>query len=220
MVKTKSPKRQPKLKDPKAKKPKKPSVSENLAEAAELLGRIEAAEQECQEARGQVEIRRADLKSAKEHYSFTVDELRRLCRARREKLPLFDKPAASPSPASGAPTAKNGEVSPTLDEMAAPPKAASGDGNGKPKTVNIGDWRTCPVEGLQVHSIKVTDKQVESLCNAGLNTCGELADAMEKDATFWHRNVKGIGKDTKVPIEDALSRLREKAAAGEFQVVG
>jgi hypothetical protein len=70
---------------------KKPTKDEQLAEAAELLARIERAEKACQDYAAQMQIQKEEYKLSKEAYGNAVVELRRLCRMRSEKHPLFDQ---------------------------------------------------------------------------------------------------------------------------------
>jgi len=72
-------------------------------------------------------------------------------------------------------------------------------GNGKPKDLN-----SMPIERLQDYSASVSDRQITLLGDAGFDTVGKLVDHMKTQGEWWHRGVKGIGKDTKLPIEDAV----------------
>jgi len=71
-----------------------------------------------------------------------------------------------------------------------------------------GDFRARPVEALAEANPKITTAQIAKLHLAGLDTLGELAGLMEREATWWHKAVPGIGKDTAAPIEDALVAIR------------
>lgn len=71
-----------------------------------------------------------------------------------------------------------------------------------------GGFRMMRVEALAEVNPKITPTQLNKLLAAGYDTLGELADLMEREATWWHRMVPGIGKDTAVPIEDALAAIR------------
>lgn len=66
---------------------------EALHEAAELLERIEAAEERCRRTHGEWIAARDRAKNAKLIYDTAVGELQRLCRARKEPMPLFEQPA-------------------------------------------------------------------------------------------------------------------------------
>lgn len=68
---------------------------EALHEAAELLERIEAAEERCRTAHSAWSTARERAKQAKASYDAAVGELQRLCRARKEPMPLFAQPSAS-----------------------------------------------------------------------------------------------------------------------------
>lgn len=91
-----------KTKKAKSEKPRKPKLVklydtelEPLQEADGLLKQIETAESEAAERSLRVELCREKLTDAKTAYKDAVAQLRRLCRARKEKHPLFDqtKPA-------------------------------------------------------------------------------------------------------------------------------
>jgi hypothetical protein len=70
-----------------------------------------------------------------------------------------------------------------------------------------GNFRSQSVDDL-LDDPNVKAAQVAKLHKAGLDTLGELADLMEREATWWHKSVPGIGKDTAAPIEDALAVIR------------
>jgi hypothetical protein len=82
-------------KTPKARKPKLVKLYDTeldpLREADGLLKKIEAAETEAAERSLRVELCREELTDAKTAYKDAVTQLRRLCRARKEKHPLFDQ---------------------------------------------------------------------------------------------------------------------------------
>lgn len=65
-----------------------------------------------------------------------------------------------------------------------------------------------PIEGLQLHSRKVTDRHVKLLSEAGYDTVGKLIALMRDQGEWWHRSVTGIGKDSKTPIEDAVAAIQ------------
>ena len=79
-----------------APKPKKVTLLdtelEPLKEADMILKKIEVAERECDERAIEVDQVREELKNAKGSYADAVRRLRKLCRMRKEKHPLFDKP--------------------------------------------------------------------------------------------------------------------------------
>lgn len=64
--------------------------AEKLHAADDLMGRIEQAEEACASAASAYESAKADAKLKKEVYESCVMELRKLARARKEELPLFD----------------------------------------------------------------------------------------------------------------------------------
>ena len=70
------------------------------------------------------------------------------------------------------------------------------------------EFRSRPVEALAEANPKITNAQIAKLHLAGIDTLGELADLMEREATWWHKHVRGFGKDTAPPIEDALVAIR------------
>lgn len=89
-------KRPEKLKAQKPRKPKKVTMLdtelEPLKEADSLLHRIEMAEADCDRKSVEVDSIRDQLKAARGAYMHAVSMLRKLCRARKEKHPLFDQP--------------------------------------------------------------------------------------------------------------------------------
>jgi hypothetical protein len=185
----------------KKKAPTKAHLSE-LEEAAELLTRIEEAEEECQESRLAVDDAREGYKLAKQNYAHRVDELRRLVRARKEEHPLFDAPKQqalkaeehSGTPALPAPDGATAPATPTPSI------------NGKAQA-----WRYLAVDSLREADQRIMEKHLKALRASKFETLGELADMMDRRETFWHQEVKGIGKDGKVPIEDALGSIRARA---------
>jgi hypothetical protein len=87
-----------KAKKVKSEKPRKPKLVklydtelDPLREADGLLKKIEAAESEAAERSLRVELCREELGDAKTAYKDAVAQLRKLCRARKEKHPLFDQ---------------------------------------------------------------------------------------------------------------------------------
>lgn len=71
-----------------------------LREADSILTDVEKAEAECERRALRVEMAKEDYTSARVAYKDAVVELRKLCRARKEKHPLFDKPKAEAKPVS------------------------------------------------------------------------------------------------------------------------
>jgi len=65
-----------------------------------------------------------------------------------------------------------------------------------------------PIETLQVHSTKITDRQIKSLSDAGYDTVGKLVSHMRSQGEWWHRDIKGVGPNAKVPIEDAVAAIQ------------
>jgi len=70
------------------------------------------------------------------------------------------------------------------------------------------DWREAPLETLRAKTITVTEAMLTKLSDAGIENLGQLADCMDGEGTWWHKGVKGIGKETAAPIEDALAAIR------------
>ena len=112
--------KKPTVKKPRKPKAKKPTKSELLTEAAELLERIEVAEKQCQDAKLNAEACKEEYRNARNAYAERVDLLRKLCRARKEKHPLFDAAAkqTEQQPAS--------EVKPAEKPDAKKPEATNG----------------------------------------------------------------------------------------------
>jgi hypothetical protein len=109
-----------KTKKAKSEKPRKPKLVklydtelDPLKEADGLLKQIEAAETEAEERALRVEMVREELTGAKTAYKDAVTQLRRLCRARKEKHPLFDK--SNPSELTKEPPAKEAEWMPEIN---------------------------------------------------------------------------------------------------------
>jgi len=80
------------------------------------------------------------------------------------------------------------------------------DGGGEGKSAK--SLETMLIETLQVHSMKITNRQIKSLSDAGYDTVGKLVAHMQDQGEWWHREVKGIGKDSKVPIEEAVASIQ------------
>jgi hypothetical protein len=106
MVATKEPKVK-KSKKIKSEKPRKPKLVklydtelDPLKEADGLLKQIETAESEAAERSLRVELCREELTDAKTAYKDAVAQLRKLCRARKERHPLFDQKQTDQKPAS------------------------------------------------------------------------------------------------------------------------
>jgi hypothetical protein len=73
-------------------------AADPASEAAEILQRIEQAERAAQEAEGEVNGLRADLKEAKENLAGRIATVRRLSRSRLESHPLLDQTGQQPEP--------------------------------------------------------------------------------------------------------------------------
>jgi hypothetical protein len=54
---------------------------------------------------------------------------------------------------------------------------------------------------------------VKALAESGYDTIGKLAALMRDKADWWHKEVNGIGKDSKGPIEDAVAEVMAQTAA-------
>jgi len=70
------------------------------------------------------------------------------------------------------------------------------------------DLENLGIEALQLHSKKITDKQITMLENAGFDTVGKLISHMRDQNEWWHREIKGLGKNTKTPIEEAVAAIQ------------
>lgn len=172
-----------------------------LEEADELLTKIEEAEEACQQSRLGMDDAKESYKLAKQSYSHHVDELRRLVRARKEVNPLFDQPKQTVIDVESKPSTE-GNIAP---EGTSAPALPTPSANGKAKA-----WRYLEVDRLREADSRVTDKHVKAMQASKFETLGELADMMDRRETFWHQEVKGIGKDGKQPIEDALGMIRAR----------
>lgn len=64
------------------------------------------------------------------------------------------------------------------------------------------------IETLQKFSPKISNRQIKSLSNAGYDTVGKLVAHMRANGEWWHRDAIGIGKNSKVPIEDAVAAVQ------------
>ena len=184
-----------------AKKPKaakKPTKTEQLQEAAELLERIEKAEKECETALLEWDRRRAAAKSAKEVYGNAVEQLRKLCRARSEEHPLFDPPKDKKTAAEDKPADQ-----PLLD-------AAEKHADAKPAGTDT-EWKN-----LSLAVAGFNEKQTDALEAADIRTLGELQDAMNRHGLYWAKNV-GVSGRLRQKIEDVfneyLMRFAGKQAA-------
>jgi hypothetical protein len=179
--------RQPKKDATKAKKPrpKKKTKAEQLTEAEELLVRIEAAEQACVQTQSRMIEIKSEYKEAKEAHGYNLSELRRLCRARKEQLPLFDQP--KPAEATQGPAADTKTEAITTDATPATP-APEDD-----------SWKA-----HAVGACGCTEKQADALEAAGITTLGELQLAMTRHGEYWAKNT-GVSQRMRQGIEDAFN---------------
>jgi hypothetical protein len=94
------------------------------------------------------------------------------------------------------------------DNSRAEAKATENDGDRPLLKVAEANLDVLPIESLQLHSKKVTDRQIQLLRDAGFDTVGKLVAQMRDQGEWWHRSVTGIGKDSKSPIEDAVAAIQ------------
>ncbi len=173
--------KQPEKKKSKKPKVKKPSKSEMLEEAADLLKRIEDAERECQQAQQRMADIKDEYKDAKGIYSSAVQELRTLCRARSEKHPLFDSNKPKP------------EEQPKLDGTSPQQLPLSKDA-----------WRETKID-----SIDLSARYLKAFEESGLTTLGKVADLQVKHGDFWQREVKGLGEKGRDEYADRMATFWE-----------
>lgn len=178
---------------PKTAKKHRQTKGELLDEAADLLSRIEDAEVECQKARLAVDDAKEAYKTSKGLYANAVEELRKLARARRQKLPLFD---AAGKKAEEEKKAKASEqATPLLP-------AAEGDtaGNGQAQPLAPEAWRT-----VRIAELSLKPATESKLLAKDLDTLGALSDWMQKKGEFWAKDVPGIGEKAATDIADAFA---------------
>ena len=72
-----------------------------------------------------------------------------------------------------------------------------------------GEWRKFTIDRL---GGQVTAKDREKLAGANLLTFGDLQDRMQRDASWWAKDIKGIGEAGKTRIEDAFNAVLTEAA--------
>lgn len=70
-----------------------------------------------------------------------------------------------------------------------------------------GAWQERDIDTLASHP-GVTPRHLKALREAHMDTVGELAAQMDRLSTWWHRDVKGIGKDSAAAVEDAVAAVR------------
>jgi beta-glucosidase-like glycosyl hydrolase len=174
-------------------KQRKQTKGDLLAEAADLLKRIEKAEDRCEEsARRMVELKE-DYKLAKESHANNVTELRKLARARKEKLPLFDQAVApGPIPGTQGDPATNGQAATAVPK---PPAEAAPSDSPAPT-----DWRELPIDMLAIQP-----KTANKLRAAAYGTLGRLADLMKDQESWWFKSVPGVGEESASKVSDALA---------------
>lgn len=180
-----------KAKKPVPKKPrvKKPSKMDKLIEAESILTDIERAEKDCEDLRNQMDNCKEEYKAAKEAYNHQVNTLRKLCRARDERHPLFDNPV------------------PVASETATPPVAAT-------TPAAPAESKPAPDDAWRAHSLAaagLTDKQIDALEGADIRTLGDLQDAMTRHGLFWAKNLKVNGR-LQQDIEDTFNEYLTKYA--------
>lgn len=56
-------------------------------------------------------------------------------------------------------------------------------------------------------------RAVKALAESGYDTIGKLAALMREKADWWHKEVDGVGVDSKGPIEDAVANVIAQSAA-------
>ena len=184
---------------------KKPGKSELLEEAADLLERIEKAEEACELAGSEAEIRKEAYRTARASYGERIEELRKLCRARKENHPLLQQKAAeeksAETPAATSATETVDEDVPT--ESVAP----SADGDGQPEEAS---WREFTLESIEAISPSV----VKALKDAGIAAAGQLADRMAGRHDWWQdEDIRNIGESRAARLADLIAGLR--AGSGE-----
>lgn len=72
-----------------------------------------------------------------------------------------------------------------------------------------GEWRKFTIDRL---AGDVTANDREKLAGANLLTFGDLQDRMQRDGTWWARDIKGIGEAGQTRIEDAFNAAISEAA--------
>lgn len=98
---------------------------------------------------------------------------------------------------------ENGCYTPTL------PFERNGSANGKPKDAPVDEGAAMPIGALAEHGL--TEKQCEKIAESKLEikTVGDLEKAMRENE-WWHRDIKGIGKETIDKVSDALLKFRSQ----------
>jgi hypothetical protein len=73
-----------------------------------------------------------------------------------------------------------------------------------------GEWRKFTIDRL---GGQVTAKDREKLAGANLLTLGDLQDRMQRDSSWWAKDIKGIGEAGKTRIEDEFNAIIASEAA-------
>jgi len=171
----------------KAKTKKKPAAIDPLD--IELLRKIEAQENRCQESEVIVLEAKEQLKRAKELHGGNEFELRRLARARQNdaKRPLFNqqpKKKGGRKPKAAAAPAQNGDL------LGAPPGwQPQGDA-----------WKAQQLSGLKLSGTILT-----ALETAKLRTMGELCDFCRSGKKLT--DIEGLTVPEAGKLETALARF-------------
>jgi len=66
-------------------------------------------------------------------------------------------------------------------------------------------WRSADVISLTEEGI--TEKQCQKLTDFGIMTLGEMQSRMQREGTFWAKEIKGVGEALQTKIEDALNSI-------------
>jgi len=96
---------------------------------------------------------------------------------------------------------------------------AGGTEAGEGSEAGTVDVETMPIVRLVAYSRgkngknKITPRQIKALEEAGYDTIGKLAAEMRSQGEWWANGIKGIGKDSKGPIEDAVAEVMAQTAA-------
>jgi hypothetical protein len=158
-------------------KPKK--RGETPEEITKLLGNIEKAEKAAQVAYTEWIASKDETKAAKGRYDIAISDLRQMVRTRERWA----------EEAKRQPLLHQGHKQKAL-----------------PGTVPAieGDWRKADISKL---AGDVTEKDREKLAAANILTLGDLQDRMQKSGTFWHTELKGIGRAAADRVEDSFNAI-------------
>jgi hypothetical protein len=75
---------------------------------------------------------------------------------------------------------------------------------------NAVDIETMPIVRLVAYAkgkARIAKRTIKALEDAGIDTIGKLAALMREKAEWWHKEVDGVGRDTKGPLEDAIANV-------------